>query len=135
MCLLILLISGFILTAGCSKYAEPELKFTTNITKISDNPANGEIVYDVAVSIANTGQNNAYQVKVLTVLSTPRDLPEYRFTNKNSEVGEVEKGTTKTVSERMTLMATKTNYDLLTSGSRSPDVEVTPLSVSSNVMG
>ena len=110
--LTIILILGSLITAGCTKYSEPVLKITTNATKISENAATGSIEYDVRVTIANTGDNNAYKVKILTVLSTPKDLSEYRFTNKNTEIGDILKGTTTTITERMVLNTTKSNYDV-----------------------
>lgn len=130
-----LIIAGLILTAGCSKYADPELKITSNITKIADDPATGNITYNVAFTIANTGQNNAYQVIVLALLSTPKDLPEYRFVNTNIDVGEIDKGESKIFTEQMILPATRENYDLIISGSRQPEVETKLTSVTSSVMG
>ncbi|MFH0968422.1 MAG: hypothetical protein V1862_12135 [Methanobacteriota archaeon] len=129
-----LLLAGFLAVAGCSKYADPELKITNTLTKISEDPITGNITYDVSITVANIGQNNAYKVNLLTILSTPKDLPEYRFTNKNFNVGEVEKGKSETVSEHMILPTTKTNYDLIISGSREPEVDTKVSSVSSNMM-
>jgi hypothetical protein len=130
-----LIVAGFILSAGCSKYADPELKITSNLIKTSEDPTTGNITYDVAITVENTGQNNAYQVKLLTILSTPKDLPEYRFINRNFEIGDVEKGKSKTASEQMVLTATKANYDLIISGSRNPEIETKVSSVTSNAMG
>lgn len=133
--LITLLVAGSLIVAGCSKYAEPELKISNNITKISEDQTTHNITYNVIVSVTNTGQNNAYKVSLLTILSTPKDLPEYRFTNKVFDIGTVEKGKTETSSARMTLQTTPSNYDLLISGSRSPDIDTSMKSVSSNVMG
>ena len=129
-CLLI----AFLAVAGCSKYADPELKITNSITKASEDPITGNITYDVTITVENTGQNNAYQVKVLTILSTPQDLPEYRFINQNFEIGEVEKGANETVSGQMILPATKANYDLISSGTRKPEIETKVTSATSNMM-
>lgn len=133
--IIVLMLVGVCLIAGCSKYADPELKISNNLTKITDDPATGNITYDLLLTVTNTGENNAYQVKVLAILSTPKDLPEYRFVNANINVGEIRKGETKTFTERMVLPATKENYDLITSGSRQPEVETKLTSVTSNVMG
>jgi len=132
--LITLLIAGTVALSGCTKYADPELKVTTNLSKVSDDPATGNITYDVKLTVANTGTNNAYRVKVMTILSTAKDQPEYRFVNRNTDVGDVEKGTVSTFTERMVLPATKTNYDLITAGTQQPDVESKVMSVSSNVM-
>jgi len=126
---------SLVLTAGCSTYAAPELVVTAALTKISDDKETGSITYDATISIENIGQNNAYNVQVMTILSTPKDLPEYRFINKNSEFGDVEKGTTKTITERMILPATMTNYNIIISGAREPEIETTLTSVTASVMG
>jgi hypothetical protein len=133
--LVILLITGFVALAGCTKYADPELKITTNLSKISEDPTSGNITYDVRVTVANQGTNNAHKVKVMTILSTPKDLPDYRFTNRNTDVGDVAKGTVQTFTEQMTLPATKANYDLIIAGTQQPGVEAKIMSASSNVMG
>ncbi len=132
--LIILLIAGMMVIAGCTKYAEPELKIMSNLTKISEDPVSGNITYDVQATVANVGSNNAYQVRLLAILSTPKDLPEYRFINKNIEVGDVEKGKTQIVTERMILPTTKSNYDLISSGSLQPVIEIRLISSSSNIM-
>lgn len=132
--LLCFVIAGTILTAGCSKYADPELQITTNLTRVSDDVQTGNITYDMTVDVTNIGNNNAYQVKLLVLLSTPKSLSEYRFINKNIDVGDVEKKTTKTFTERMTLPATKQNYDLIMSGSQKPEIETKITSVTSNMM-
>ena len=133
--IIVLILVSVCLIAGCSKYADPELKIGSNLTKITDDPATGNITYDLLLTVTNTGDNNAYQVKILAILSTPKDLPEYRFVNANINVGDVRKGEMKTFTERMTLPATRANYDLITSGSRQPEVETKLTSVTSNVMG
>lgn len=133
--LIILLIAGSILITGCTKYADPVLKITSNLTKISEDSATGNITYDVTITVANIGANNAYQTKLLLILSTPKDLPEYRFINRNTDVGEVDKGTTKTFTERMILPTTKANYDLIIAGSKQPEVETKLTSATSNIMG
>ena len=130
-----LLIIGGIIIAGCTKYADPELKITSNSSKISEDATTGNITYDISLVVANVGTNNAYQVKMLTILSTPKDLPEYRFTSKNTDVGEINKGVTKTFTERMILPTTKSNYDLIIAGSKKPEIETKLTSVTSNVMG
>jgi len=133
--ILVLLLGGMVAISGCTKYADPELKITTNLSKVSDDPGTGNITYDVKLTVANVGTNNAYRVKVMTILSTAKDQPEYRFTNRNTDVGDVEKGDLKTFTERMTIPATKTNYDLIMAGTQQPSVENQIMSVSSNVMG
>lgn len=130
-----LLMVGFLAVAGCSKYAEPDLKVSSNLTKISEDPKTGNITYNVIIAVANSGQNNAYKVSLLTILSTQKNLPEYRFINRNFEVGDVEKGKTVTVSGNMVLQTTKSNYDLIISGSEEPEIDTKVSSASSNVMG
>ena len=130
-----LLLVAFIAAAGCSKYADPELKITSNLTKISEDQTTGNITYNVAVTVTNTGQNNAYHVRVLTILSTPKDLPEYRFINHNFDIGEVEKGKSESATVQLILPATRSTYDLIISGSRDPEIETKLASVTSNVMG
>ena len=131
----ILLIAGSVTISGCTKYADPDLKITSNLSKVSDDPGTGNITYDVKLTVANVGTNNAYKVKILTILSTAKDQAEYRFTNRNTDAGDIEKGTVKTFTERMTIPATKTNYDLITTGKQQPNIETQIMSVSSNVMG
>ncbi|MDD1729944.1 MAG: hypothetical protein LUQ50_12855 [Methanospirillum sp.] len=133
--LVILLIAGAVAISGCTRYADPELKITTNLSKVSDDPASGNITYDVKLTVANVGANNAYKVRVMTILSTPKDLSEYRFTSRNTDAGDIEKGTVRTFTERMTLPATKANYDLITAGTQQPAIETKIMSISANVMG
>ncbi len=131
----IILFTAMILCAGCSQYADPKLDITSSFEKNSEDPSTGNITYDITVTIANTGENNAYQVNLLTILSTPRDLPEYRFTSTTFTVGDVLKGTRQTLNQQVILPATKTNYDLIISGTRTPEIETKITSVSSSVMG
>ena len=133
--LICLLIIAFILIAGCSKYADPELQITSNLTRISDDAQSGNITYDVAIDVANTGNNNAYQVKILALLSTPKSESEYRFSSRTIDVGDIEKKTKKTFTERMTLPATKLHYERIMSGVENPEIETKLTSVTSNVMG
>jgi hypothetical protein len=134
-CIILLIFTGMVLAAGCSKYADPELDITSTLTKVSEEPASGNITYSVSVTVSNTGENNAYQVKVLAILSTPKDLPEYRFTAETIGVGEVRSGQQETFTRQMVLPATRANYDLIISGSRNPDIETKITSVTSSVMG
>jgi len=131
----IILFTAMILCAGCSKYADPKLDITSTFSKISEDPVTGNITYDISVTIANTGDNNAYQVNLLTILSTPRDLPEYRFTSTTFTVGDVLKGEKHSLNQQVILPATKTNYDLIISGTRTPEIDTKVTSVSSSVMG
>lgn len=130
-----MIITGLVLTAGCSKYADPELVITSNSTKLSEDQATGNITYDVSVTVKNSGENNAYRVKVLTILSTPKDLPEYRFETSTIDVGDIPAGKQETLTRQMILPATRANYELIIAGSRNPEVETKLTSVSSNVMG
>ncbi|HPP79095.1 hypothetical protein, partial [Methanospirillum sp.] len=68
-----------ILSAGCSSYAPPELSLVPTIKQVNVSPESRSITYDVSVDIENTGSNNAYGVEVMVLVSTPKDLPEYRF--------------------------------------------------------
>lgn len=133
--LAILLIAGSVTISGCTKYADPDLKITSNLSKVSDDPGTGNITYDVKLTVANVGTNNAYKVKILTILSTPKDLSEYRFTSRTTDAGDIEKGAVRTFNERMTLPATKANHDLIIAGTQQPAIETKIMSVSANVMG
>lgn len=129
------ILACMVLFAGCSKYADPKLDITNNITKISEDQVTGNITYDLSITVSNTGDNNAYQVKVLAIISTPKDLPEYRFSASTIDVGEVLKGEQETLTRQMVLPTTRANYDLIISGSRAPEIETKLTSVTSNVMG
>ncbi|HWQ63369.1 MAG TPA: hypothetical protein VN429_03055 [Methanospirillum sp.] len=131
--LVVLLIAGAVVISGCTKYADPDLKITSNLSKVSDDPA-GNITYDVKLTVANVGTNNAYKVKVMTILSTPKDLSEYRFDSRTTDAGDIEKGAVRTFTERMTLPATKANHDLIIAGTQQPAIETKIISVSANVM-
>ena len=136
----VVLLTGILLIAaiagcGCTKYADPVLDISHTITRVSEDPRSGNLTYDLAISIANTGTNNAYQVKILAIISTPHDLPEYRFINSNIDIGDVPKGETRTHTERLVLPATRENYDLIISGTRQPEVDIKPTEITSNIMG
>jgi hypothetical protein len=133
--LAVLLIFGAVAISGCTKYADPDLKITSNLSKVSDDPGTGNITYDVKLTVANVGTNNAYKVKVMTILSTPKDLSEYRFASRTTDAGDIEKGAVRTFTERMTLPATKTNHDLIIAGTQQPAIETKIISVSANAMG
>lgn len=133
--LLLLLFTGFILCAGCSSYATPELTIVPIITQVNAIPETNTITYDVNLMIENTGSNNAYNVEVMALVSTPKDLPEYRFTHENIQVGTVEKRTSTSVKRQLSLEMTPDNYQKLTSGARQAEVEAKVIKVSSNVMG
>lgn len=133
--LLLLLFTGFILCAGCSSYATPELTIVPTITQVNAIPETNTITYDVNLMIENTGSNNAYNVEVMALVSTPKDLPEYRFTHENIQVGTVEKRTSTSVKRQLSLEMTPDNYQKLTSGARQAEVEAKVIKVSSNVMG
>lgn len=133
--LLLLLFTGFILCAGCSSYATPELTIVPIITQVNAIPETNTITYDVNLMIENTGSNNAYNVEVMALVSTPKDLPEYRFTHENIQVGTVEKRTSTSVKRQLSLEMTPDNYQKLTSGARQAEVEAKVIKISSNVMG
>lgn len=133
--LLLLLFTGFILCAGCSSYATPELTIVPTITQVNAIPETNTITYDVNLMIENTGSNNAYNVEVMALVSTPKDLPEYRFTHENIQVGTVKKRTSTSVKRQLSLEMTPDNYQKLTSGERLAEVETKVIKVSSNVMG
>ncbi|MDD3573698.1 hypothetical protein [Methanospirillum sp.] len=133
--LLLLLFTGFILCAGCSSYATPELTIVPTITQVNAIPETNTITYDVNLMIENTGSNNAYNVEVMALVSTPKDLPEYRFTHENIQVGTVEKRTSTSVKRQLSLEMTPDNYQKLTSGARQAEVEAKVIKISSNVMG
>lgn len=124
-----------ILIAGCSKYADPELEITSELTRISGDPVTNSITYDVLITATNTGTNNAYRVRLLTILSTPKSLPEYRFVSANIDAGDIEKRSYRTYTQQLVLQATKANYDLIMNGAQEAEVETKVSSMSSNVMG
>ena len=103
----------------------------TQVNAIKDNT----ITYDVNLMIENTGSNNAYNVEVMALVSTPKDLPEYRFTHENIHIGTLEKHTSTSAGRQMSLEMTPDNYRRLSSGERQAEVETRVIKVSSNVMG
>ena len=133
--LLLLLFTGFILCAGCSSYATPELTIVPTITQVNAIPETNTITYDVNLMIENTGSNNAYNVEIMALVSTPKDLPEYRFTHENIQIGTLEKHTSTSAGRQMSLEMTPDNYRRLSSGQRQAEVETRVIKVSSNVMG
>ncbi|HWQ67020.1 MAG TPA: hypothetical protein VN372_09130 [Methanospirillum sp.] len=129
-----LVLVSLLMAAGCSKYADPDLKITTNLTKVSEDPAAGTVTYDLEMYVTNIGGNNAYSVLVLAILSTPKDKPEYQFTTANIDVGTVEKGKIEHFNRQMVLPLNPANYAQVSSGALIPDVSTTITRVSSNVM-
>lgn len=87
------------------------------------------------LDITNTGSNNAYDVAVMVLVSTPTDLPEYRFIHENIEVGTIEKKQSTSVKTQLALQMTPDNYSLLSRGERKAEVEAKITSMSSNIMG
>lgn len=132
---IVLLFVGSILCAGCNTYAEPELILNSTLQKVHVSPETQEITYDVTVDVTNKGGNNAYDVSVMVIVSTPKDLPEYRFVNDNFEVGTVPKQETISVSRQVTLQMTDSNFDLLSKGTRDAEIEAKVTRVTSNIMG
>lgn len=133
--LILILLTGSILCCGCNSYAEPELSLNTTISQAGVSEQDHTISYDVMVDVTNTGSNNAYDVMVMVILSTPKDLPEYRFVNENIEIGTVPKHETISSTRRLSLAMTPANYNLLFSGERKPEYETKVIRVSSNIMG
>jgi hypothetical protein len=126
---------GSILCAGCNSYAEPKVICNTTVNQVNASELNATITYDVSVEVTNTGLNNAYDVAIMVLLSTPKDLPEYRFVNENIDVGTVPKHETVTIDRRVTLPMTPDNYNLLFRGERKVETETKVTRISSNIMG
>ena len=124
-----------ILLAGCSSYAPPELSLVPTIKQVNASPESLSVTYDVSVDIENTGSNNAYGVEVMVLVSTPKDLPEYRFVPENIPVGTVEKRSKTTINSQLVLPMTEDNFRKLSSGERQAEVETKVIKVSSNIMG
>lgn len=124
-----------ILCAGCSSYAEPEISIDTTLTRVNISEEDLSVTYDVGVVVSNTGGNNAYSIVVMVILSTPKNLPEYRFVNENIEVGTVLKKESAKASRRMTLPMTRENFSLITSGQVEAEVEARIMRMTSNIMG
>ena len=133
--ILILILVTCILSAGCSSYAEPEIKLKTSVSQVNASPNADSITYDVAVTISNTGSNNAYNMVIMLILGTPKDLPEYRFITQNVEIGTVPKGETVTVTKSLVLPTTRENFEILSVNKEQPEVEAKVIRVTSNIMG
>lgn len=129
------LIVGFLLCAGCASYTTPEINIVPTITQVNASPDTLTLTYDVILDITNTGSNNAYDVAVMVLVSTPTDLPEYRFIHENIEVGTIEKKQSTSVKTQLALQMTPDNYSLLSRGERKAEVEAKITSMSSNIMG
>lgn len=130
-----ILVTGFILCAGCSSYAPPELTIVPTLQQVTVSPETNTITYEVSLDIENAGGNNAYDVEVMALVSTPKDLPEYRFTHENIPVGTVDKRTNTTVKRTLSLQMTPDNFQKISSGERQAEVEAKVIKVSSNIMG
>ena len=130
-----ILFAGFVLCAGCSSYAPPELKIVPTMQQVNISPETNTITYEVSLDIENAGGNNAYDVEIMALVSTPKDLPEYRFIHENIPVGTVEKRSTISVKRTLSLQMTPDNFRKLSSGERQAEVEAKVIKVSSNIMG
>ncbi len=130
-----ILFAGFVLCAGCSSYAPPELNIVPAIQQVNISPETNTITYEVSLDIENAGGNNAYDVEIMALVSTPKDLPEYRFTHVNIPIGTVDKRTKTTVQRSLSLQMTPDNFRKLSSGERQAEVEAKVIKVSSNIMG
>lgn len=133
--ILCILCIGLILAAGCFTYAEPEISMNASLKQVSTSPETNSITYDVTLNVENTGSNNAYDLAVMLLVSTPKDLPEYRFINENIEIGTLPKHESTSVIKQVTLTMTPDNYNRIISGERQAEVEPKVMRVSSNVMG
>lgn len=125
----------FIFSAGCSSYAEPEISITPALKQVNTSAETLTITYDITLDIENTGSNNAYDVNVMVLLSTPKDLPEYRFVHDNINIGTIEKHKSTSATRQLSLPMTQENYDIISRGGRKAEVETTVTRVSSNIMG
>jgi len=130
-----ILFAGFVLCAGCSCYAPPELNIVPAIQQVNISPETNTITYEVSLDIENAGGNNAYDVEIMALVSTPKDLPEYRFTHVNIPIGTVDKRTKTTVQRSLSLQMTPDNFRKLSSGERQAEVEAKVIKVSSYIMG
>ncbi|NLV26983.1 MAG: hypothetical protein GXY48_07450 [Methanomicrobiales archaeon] len=137
--ILIILLGTFfiagILSCGCNSYAEPDIEINSSVKLVNLSPSDYTITYDISIDVINKGSNNAYDVRAMSIISTPKDLPEYRFAHENIEIGTIPKQETVSVNRRLSLQMTKANYDLLSQGLRDVDVETKITRVSSNIMG
>jgi len=124
-----------IFSSGCSSYATPDISMDTSFIQVNASPDTGNITYDVTVKLKNSGSNNAYDVSIMLLLSTPKDLPDYRFVHENIDIGTIPKGETVNVTKRLDLPMTKENYVILSNNQKKPDVEAKITKVSSNIMG
>ena len=99
------------------------------------SPESNTFNFEVSLDIENAGGNNAYDVEIMALVSTPKDLPEYRFIHENIPVGTVEKRSTISVKRTLSLQMTPDNFRKLSSGERQAEVEAKVIKVSSNIMG
>ena len=130
-CIIVLVSLVFI--AGCSNYAKPDLVLTTDAQKVSADPGRSTITYQITVHIANQGDSNAYNTKLLIITGTPKDQPEYTFASKNVDIGTIGKGKNVSVTEKMNLNMSEKNYQQLSSGTK-PFVDAQITKVTSNMM-
>jgi hypothetical protein len=131
--LFVIIVTG-IFFAGCSSYATPEISLDTSFVQVNASPETGNITYDVTVDLKNMGSNNAYDVSIMLLLSTPKDLANYRFVYENIDIGTIPKGETVKVTKRMELAMTKDNYDILSKNQDQPEVETKITKISSDIM-
>lgn|GEM_PF-707697 len=132
---LILICIILILTTGCFSYGEPNIEMNAVTELVSADKTEQIITYDSIITITNTGTNNAYDLSLLTLLSTPPDQPEYRMTTGNIDIGTLKKGETTTKKITLPLQVTNLHYQKMASGEELPNIETKVLRVSSNIMG
>jgi len=103
--------------------------------QISANESAKTITYDVIVTIENSGTNNAHDLSVLVLVSTPPDQPEYRMNGGNIDVGTLKKGETTAKTVTVPLEVTDLLYQKMALGEIKPHIETKVSQVTSNIMG
>ncbi len=109
-----------LLSAGCSSYAPPDLSLTPHIRQVNASAQSLSITYDVSADVENKGENNAYDVEIMIIVSTPKDLPEYRFVHEIIPIGTIEKHSKTEVQKEFTLVVTDALFQKLVSGECQP---------------
>ncbi len=132
---LIITLIVLICSIGCFSYSEPSIALKGAAALVSADDKTMTLTYDVNSSITNTGGNNAYDVRILVLLSTPPDQPEYRMNSGTIDVGTLLKGETTTKTVTLPLQVTKLHFDKLASGEEEPYIDVKVSRISSNIMG
>ncbi|MBN1167259.1 MAG: hypothetical protein JXA44_09055 [Methanospirillaceae archaeon] len=133
-CLIITFIV-LICSTGCFSYSEPSIALEAAATLVSADESTMTVTYDISSLIKNTGSNNAYDVRILVLISTSPDQPEYRMNSATIDVGTLLKGETTTKALTLPLEVTRLHFDKLASGEEKPHVEVKVSRISSNIMG